>query len=326
MPARTLWSPSRVKTALQCGRKLQASIEGWERRDHIRAVRGRAVHSAVEHWEQSDREAELVDLVVEAWWEILEEVDVAPELVLKPVLALWQVEKEIRQEELDVLANLHGVYKNPRASKEYKDGIAHLDDAKAELAIQREQVEAIIADAQMPWLTDKGVLVEGLDHSLETTRRGVEYLADLWPDPDIMGAEWNLEADLGNGFRVHGYIDRVEGSEGIIRVVDYKSSRYFETELDFFLQAATYALVAERHMGFTPDEVDFVYLRDQTTDRFAIDASWPDRLRSLVEAADRVLASESFSPTFAGCGICSYQHVCLAEFPLNRIEEPEVAA
>ncbi|MFP3915899.1 MAG: PD-(D/E)XK nuclease family protein, partial [Actinomycetota bacterium] len=308
-----------IKTALQCGRRLQYQIERRERRDHIRGVRGRAVHSAVEAWEKSQRTGTLPDLVAEAWWDILAEAEVDPAPVMKPVLALWEAEAEIADRERHVLEHLHGQYKNPRASKEYKEGVAHLDPYREQVAEQRAKIEGLIADASMPWLTDRGILAEGMDHSLETTRRGTAYLAELWPDPDIMGAEWNLEADLGNGYRVHGFIDRVEASDGIA-VVDYKSSKYQDSPLDHFLQVAVYATVAEAHMGFAPDEVALVYLRDQAVDRFPVDPAWPDRLRMLVEAADRVLATESFAPTFAGCGICSYFHHCEAEFPLVPVE------
>ena len=320
MVARALWSPSRVKTALQCGRRLQASIEGWERKDHIRGIRGRAVHSAIEAWEESGRSRSLVELVVEAWWEILEEAGAQPDLVLKPVLALWETVEEIRQEERAALDGLAGEYKNPRASKEYKTAVAHLEPVWAEVDTQRGEIESLIAGAGLPWDTDKGILVEGLDHSLETTRRGMEYLADLWPEPDVIGAEWDLEVDLGNGYRIHGYIDRVEGSDGV-EIVDYKSSKYQDSTLDHFIQVATYAVVAEAHMGFAADRVRLAYLRDQASDVFVVRPEWRDQLARMVEAADRVLAAEAFSPTFAGCGICSYFHVCAAEFALVPIEE-----
>lgn len=323
MVARALWSPSRVKTALQCGRRLQASIEGWERKDHIRGIRGRAVHSAVETWEESERTRSLVDLVVEAWWDILDEADVAPEPILKPVLALWETEAEIGREERHALDNLHGEYKNPRATKEYKTAVAHLEPVRAEILEQRVEIEGIIAGIDLPWDTDKGLLVEGLDHSLETTRKGTEYLAELWPTPDVIGAEWDLEVDLGNGYRIHGYIDRVEGSDGV-DVTDYKSSKYQDSPLDHFIQVATYGVAAEAHMGFPPDRVRLLYLRGQESDVYEYRPEWKERLADLVAAADRVLAAEAFSPTFAGCGICSYRHFCEAEFALVPIVE-EVA-
>lgn len=320
MVARALWSPSRIKSALQCGRRLQGMEEGWERVTHIRALRGRAVHKAVESWESSERIAELVDVVADAWWDMF--ADQMPagfeaETVLKPVLALWQTEAELRREEQKVLDNLNGVYKSPKASKEYKTGIARLPHD--EVAAERVKVEQLVNAVDWPWETDRGTLVEGLDHSLETTRRGIAYLADLWPNPDIVGAEWDLTSDLGNGYRVHGFIDRVEASDGI-DVTDYKSSRFQDTVLDHFLQAATYAVLAEDHMGFPPDRVRLAYLRDQDSDVFEVKPGWRDRLRTLVAAADAVLEGKAFAPTFAGCGICDFFPICAAEFDFTPIE------
>ncbi|KKN56054.1 hypothetical protein LCGC14_0575940, partial [marine sediment metagenome] len=183
--------------------------------------------------------------------------------ILKPLLALWQTEAEIIREENVVVEALSEQYKKPRATKAYKEQTAHLDDARTETAKNRIEVEALIDAVEWPWQTDKGILVEGLDHSLETTRLGIEYLAELWPEPDIVGAEWHLTADLGNGYRVHGYIDRVENTSDGIEVVDYKSSRFHDTVLDHWLQAAVYSVIAEDHIGFAPSRVRLAYMRGQ---------------------------------------------------------------
>ncbi len=322
MVARQLWSPSRLKAALQCGRCLQGLEEGWERAQHIRGIRGRAVHGAVEAWEKSERTGDLTDVVSDAWWEILtEELPDGFEIesVLKPVLALWQTEAEIIREEMIVVEALSDQYKKPRATKAYKEQTAHLDDARTETAKNRIEVEALIDAVEWPWQTDKGTLVEGLDHSMETTRLGIEYLTELWPEPDIVGAEWHLTADLGNGYRVHGYIDRVENTSDGIEVVDYKSSRFHDTVLDHWLQAAVYSVIAEDHIGFAPKRVRLAYMRGQDSDVFEVKANWRERLAYLVEAADQLLTSKSFAPSFAGCGICGFFPVCQSEFAFTEL-------
>lgn len=328
MVARALWSPSRIKTALQCGRKLQANEEGWERAEHIRGIRGRAVHSAIEVWEASGRSVSALTAVVNAWIVILEEASLGTDPA-ELVSNLWHVESSISVEEQKVYDALADQYKNVRATKAYKEGTAHLDAARAQAAEQRAEVEGLLSGVEWPWETDKGVLVEGFDHSLETVRRGLGYLADLWPEPDIIGAEWHLESDLGNGYRVHGYIDRVEGSGGVVEVVDYKSSRYQDSVLDHWLQAAVYAVIAEDRLGFPPDRVRLAYMRGQDSDVFEVQPGWREALSRQVEAADRVLATKAFAPTFTGCGICSWRSICEAEFPLVPVhiqrEEGEAA-
>jgi hypothetical protein len=323
MSARGLWSPSRIKAALQCGRKLQGLEEGWTRTEHIRGIRGRAVHSAVEGWETKGRAAQIEHLVVGAWKEILdgsmpEGFDSEP--ILTMLAATWDVEAEIEVEKQKAEDNLAGEYKAPRRTKEFAKAIAHLDEALTECAGARAEIEQLINAVDWPWESERGVLAEGFDHSLETTRKGVAYLTELWPSPDIIASEWHLQSKLPNGYRVHGYIDRVEASGGVVEVVDYKSSRFHDTVLDHWLQAATYAVIAEDHLGFAPDRVRLAYMRDQDSDVFEVKADWRDRLASLVEAADRVLASESFAPTFAGCGICGFLPICQGEFQLTPIE------
>lgn len=331
MVARALWSPSRVKAALQCGRRLQGLEEGWEGTQAIQGVRGRAVHRAIETIE-ADR-AEGVEsppsfrIVAAVWADILAgEVPAGFDFkhvteVVGAVEALWATEAEIAAEEENALASLHGEYKNPKASKEYKDATAHLAGVKEETAATRAEVEELVNAVDWPWKSERGVLTEGFDHSLDTVRRGAPYLAELWPTPDVVGAEWHLEADLGNGYRVHGYIDRVESSPLGIEVVDYKSSKYQDTPLDHWLQAATYAVIAEDHMGFAPDVVRLAYLRDRASDVFKVDPDWRDRLAALVAAADARLEAREFTPTFAGCGICDFYPICSAEFALVEIKE-----
>lgn len=326
MVVRQRWSPSRIKSALQCGRRLQGQEEGWEKTEHIRGIRGRAVHRAVESWEASDRQLDEVTVVSKAWCEILTEAIDDPRPVIEMLAALWRVEAEIMVNEDLVVAELSDSYKQPRRTKAFAEKTAHLDGVRDEAAGQRSIATELIDGITWPWASEKGLLAEGFDHSLLTVRKGVEYLTGLWPAPDIVGAEWELVTDLDNGYRVRGFIDRVEASGGIVEVVDYKSSEFQETVLDHFLQAATYSVLVEDHMGFAPDRMRLVYLRDQKSAVFEVQPFWRERLSVLVEAADRVLESKAFAPTFSGCGICSYFHICEAEFGLIPIEIKEVAA
>lgn len=328
MTARKLWSPSRIKTALQCGRRLQGIEEKWATVEHIRGIRGRAVHAAVEQWEASDRSHAVERAVIDAWWDILAEAmgsGFQVEDVLKPVLALWEAEAEIVAEEAKVVAALSEQYQKPRATKAYKEQTAHLDTARVEMVTRRAEVERMIDAQAWPWLHDKGILADGFDHSLETVRRGVAYLAELWPTPDIVGAEWHLEAELGE-YRVHGYIDRVEISGGPTEVVDYKSSRFQDTEMDHWIQAATYAWTAWAQLGYMPDVVRFVYLRNQESVAYKVDPEWGNALHRLVVAADDVLARKAFAPSFAGCGICPFAAVCRAEFQMIEVQKQESVA
>lgn len=320
---RQVWSPTRIKDALQCGRRLQGKEEGWPKVENVRGVRGRAVHAAIQAWEESDRDLDLVDTVVEAWFDIFSESlpeGFEAEAILKPVYALWKVEAEIAFNENLVVAELSDSYKRPRQTKEFEKRTAHLDEARDEAAFNRHQIEELIEVVEWPWIMEKGLLAEGLDHSLETVRRGAEYLIGRWPTPDIIGSEWELTSTLSNGYRVRGFIDRVEASSGI-EVVDYKSSEYQDTDLDHWLQAAVYSVIAEDHMGFPAERVRLVYLRDRKSVAFDVHPSWRDTLATLVAAADNVLETKSFAPTFSGCGICGFLPICLAEFALTPTVE-----
>src|SRR5690606_28245526 len=153
------------------------------RKEHIRGIRGRAVHAAVEAWESSERLAEPITATAEAWWDILDEAKVErPDEILKPVVALWESESAIAAEEEAAYQDLADHYKNVRASKAYKERTAHLEGDREAAATVRTEIEALVDGVNWPWDSDRGVLVEGFDHSLETTRKGMEYLTELWPE------------------------------------------------------------------------------------------------------------------------------------------------
>lgn len=323
---RALWSPSRVKSALQCGRRLQGSEEGWPKSDHVNGVRGGIAHTAIETWENKGREYPVREAVVDAWEAKLKEVTPGFEWAGVDVVDLcdrlssvWGVEAEIRADEDVVAEKLSTRYKRPRATKAFEADTAFLADARKGARKARMELAGIVDSVDWPWLHEKPILDQGFDHSLETARRGAEYLTELYPEPDILGAEWNLEATLANGYRVHGYIDRVEMTDLGVEVVDYKSSKFQDTELDHFIQIATYAVIAEDHIGFAPKRVRLAYLRDQDSDVFEVQDTWRESLAALVAQADDVLARHAFAPSFAGCGICGFFPICQNEFMLTPV-------
>lgn len=326
------WSPSRISDAITCGRRLQAYIEKWDRGpDQINGVRGGAVHEAIAGWEIGHRQDDPTLLVTNAWLHKAAGNPAVTGLITGAASTL-DLSASIAVEEDRIYRELEaqGKWKNIRATNEWKTQTGFLNPdreyvakLKADLVGQEAQLQAT---GEIPWQVRRSFLEEGYFHSYETVRRGIDLVAGLYPKPDIMGLEWELEAPLG-AFELHGFIDRVELSvtDGAIEVVDYKSSQYEETPLDHFVQSATYAVLASHRIGLPVERVRFAYLRDQKSIAYRVLPEWPERLLSLVTQADARAAAEAFAPSFNGCGICTYRGICEAEFQMTPIDESEAA-
>lgn len=318
-PTRVSWSPSRIRAALQCGRKLQGMEEDWQRSpDTIQSIRGRVVHAVLDRWEDQNRPDELREILVGCWQDQIESLGLGSAATWAMTEAVDAVLRIVEADQ-EIVDRLSGSYKNVRASKAYKTESATLKTA-------REAAHELAAELDVPpWTSTKGWLVDGVEHSAETVRLGVDYVARLYPNPDIVESEWHLRSTIGDRYQLNGFVDRVELMDDGFEVVDYKSSRYQDTELDSWLQAAAYATLVEAATDEAPKRVRFLYLRGQDSDVYDVDPEWAGNLLGLIQDADRVLRDQAFAPSFAGCGICSYYDVCAGQFTLTRTTNKEEA-
>ena len=129
-----------------------------------------------------------------------------------------------------------------------------------------------------------------------------------------------LEADLGPGVGLRGYVDRLDVSPaGDVRIVDYKTGsaprEVFEARALF--QLKFYALVLLRSRGVLPRQLRLMYLADGQSlthspgrdelERFA------RTLTALWEAVLRAAPTGDFRPNPGRmCGWCSHQALCPA--------------
>lgn len=336
---RVSWSPTRTAAALECGRRLQAMTERWPAsKPHIRGVRGQVVHQYLHAWESSGRDDSLTPAVfvprafLVAAGEVIQDEATLNQAVYVLDLAVKAVAlvDTLRSLEQAVIADIVAAtptVKRPKATKAYDEAMASGAPAQvagdiADLTARIDEAEArLVAEDLWPW-QGRSFVNDAVIHSMDTATSGRDYLRRLWPSPDIVGSEWHLEADIGAGYTIHGFVDRVELlADGSLEVVDYKSSRWGDTPLDHFIQCATYAYLVSNHTGLAVDRVRLVYLREQSSDAYAVDVTWSQRLLELIQHADQRLRQRSFGPSFSGCGICPYYGHCAADFRLTPIQE-----
>jgi putative RecB family exonuclease len=180
------------------------------------------------------------------------------------------------------------------------------------------------------------------------------FVGDAWElvqnyfrleDPDrvrAVGVELGLEADLG-ATRLRGIIDRLDVTDdGGLVVIDYKSGRAPSPRFEQGRLSGVhlYALLCERVLGRTPDEVRLLYLRDPVVIT-AIPSEQSvrgqgKRAQAVWTAIERACTTGDFRPRPSPlCKSCHFQTLCPAfngeqalGQPLEppRMMEPTVAA
>jgi putative RecB family exonuclease len=127
-----------------------------------------------------------------------------------------------------------------------------------------------------------------------------------------------LEADLGDGLRLKGILDRLDvAPEGDMRVVDYKTGRapaeLFEQRALF--QLRFYALLLWRTRGQVPRLLQLIYLSDRQVVRLEpheADLRALERtLRALTAAIEKATRTGDFRPRRSRlCDWCPHQSLC----------------
>jgi len=218
---------------------------------------------------------------------------------------------------------VHGVlerlFDSPALERTVARAHALLEPEWQRLLTERPELEALfvapvieggpsIDDQIATWLASARVLIE--------TYFALEDPTRVEPDQ----RELLVEAQLPDGVRLRGFVDRVDvGRGGATRIVDYKTgsspSELFEAKALF--QLKFYALVMWRMSGTIPAMLQLLYLGDKQMLRYAPDEAdllaTERKVRALWAAIERALEQQNFPPRPSKlCDWCAHQSLCPA--------------
>jgi putative RecB family exonuclease len=187
------------------------------------------------------------------------------------------------------------------------------------LEAQPDAAFALVEDAQWPadeppeipgaareqLLIDATALLEryfALEDPREIEPTGREQLVEVALDPDLL---------------LRGYVDRMDESDGRLRVVDYKTGRSpgQQWEQQAMFQLRFYGLVVNRATGRIPGRLQLLYLGNGEVLTYQPDAEDLDRferkLRAMWKAITRAADTGDWRPrASAKCKWCSFQQMC----------------
>jgi putative RecB family exonuclease len=159
--------------------------------------------------------------------------------------------------------------------------------------------------ARAALLTDATALLERYftledPRQIEPTHR--EQFVEVALDPDLL---------------LRGYVDRMDETDGRLRVVDYKTGRSpgQQWEQQAMFQLRFYALVVQRATGRIPGRLQLLYLGNGEVLTYQPDEDDLDRfarkLRAMWTAITRAADAGDWRPrTSAKCKWCSFQSMC----------------
>jgi putative RecB family exonuclease len=154
-------------------------------------------------------------------------------------------------------------------------------------------------------LLDATALLEryfALEDPREIEPTGREQLVEVALDPDLL---------------LRGYVDRLDESDGRLRVVDYKTGRSpgQQWEQQAMFQLRFYGLVVHRATGRIPGRLQLLYLGNGEVLTYQPDEDDLDRferkLRAMWKAITRAADTGDWRPrASAKCKWCSFQQMC----------------
>ena len=164
-------------------------------------------------------------------------------------------------------------------------------------AVPPEAQDQLLADAA--GLLDRYFSIED-PRQIEPTHR--EQLVEVALDPDLL---------------LRGYVDRMDETDGRLRVVDYKTGRSPgpQWEQQAMFQLRFYALVVHRATGRIPGRLQLLYLGNGEVLTYQPDEDDLDRferkLRAMWKAITRAADAGDWRPRSSGkCKWCSFQPLC----------------
>lgn len=132
-------------------------------------------------------------------------------------------------------------------------GKAYVDAQMSEIDALLTQELQSMANVYPSFAIQIQTTLKRMEHAIA---KNMEYLKDMEEHSHLAPFEseyefwWSLPIADDLQVRLHGFIDRIDASEGYLRILDYKSSTKSLSEDDVFaglqLQLITYALLAEK--------------------------------------------------------------------------------
>lgn len=111
-----------------------------------------------------------------------------------------------------------------------------------------------------------------------------------------------------------GYIDKIESHDSRVYVVDYKTGNWIPTqeEVDKSLQLTIYSYAYRYYEDVPETGLYFHYLKDNTILKTSRQEEDYDILTKILEEIDRVVATNSYTPTEDPntCSNCVYSSLC----------------
>lgn len=165
----------------------------------------------------------------------------------------------------------------------------------------------------------RGTVFADLREESEFGRRALGMLNKFLEGPDAqaepLAVEQWFEVPLDDRVTVNGKVDRIDGAEGGLVVVDYKTGRLWSRDaVKTGLQPLLYAFLVEQATGETVKEVIFYYINEQ--ERISITESprendWAQLRDRLMIYADALRGERLYTPDPGDfCKICDYRDRC----------------
>lgn len=315
----TDWSPSRLSTAAQCGRKFELQyVRGIPAAYESGALMlGTAVHNGVQAWYELPDEGpahgfQVHDLapVICAQWEA----------ILPPVV--WGLVQELRELDAECDAVAAAVLfrrpelKAPRTTVDF----LRSDASKAFNGRRAAMLELCDKLPEAKWPRD--------EDPYQAYRRAAEWgdqMQRRWqhlPPPLVVEYPFSLELF---GFRCRGRIDAVRVDPmpphglALPTVLDYKTSRQPLTQMEAFLQMFIYYKAVEAALELpTTERIAFYLTRKNAYQQGRIDPERHSRLAySILHGKARQIAMGQFEPSFGHwCKRCDFHDVCESELQM----------
>jgi putative RecB family exonuclease len=209
-----------------------------------------------------------------------------------------------------VHAVLERLFDEPAASRSPQAAARLIEPEWGRLVAEEPELAGLFADEaeRESWLAQARVMVDRYFTLEDPTRLEPAH------------RELRVQAVLGSGLRLRGYIDRLDvAAGGEVRIVDYKTGTApradFEARAMF--QMRFYALVLWRTQGTVPRLLQLIYLGNGEIMRYAPDEAdllaTERKIEALWRAIERAMQTGDWRPRPSKlCDWCAHQALCPA--------------
>lgn len=142
-----------------------------------------------------------------------------------------------------------------------------------------------------------------------------ENSLDIKKHPNIIALEKNFSLKINEDIIVTGMIDKIQrDNDGIIHILDYKTSKSIQYVENDFFQLLTYAYaVYEDDKSIEKIRCSYVFLRHNfkySTKEFTINEILPIK-NKFIEYAKNIIKEQTWDPnTTKLCAYCDYLNLC----------------